>query len=301
MSDTQQVTSDAKKLPEGYYLQLLVSEDTTDFLDVWRVIKAGKLAIFVFLVLFLLLGALLSFIIPRNYAAEVIVAITDTTLDVGSSSDSSDTVDLTVSVSSKEALAMLESRIFINQFLVEEDLLPILFHKQWDNVSKQWKEEEEAPTIWEAYEKFSEDILDIETDEETGLTSVTVTWINAELAAYWANELIRKINIQLRDRAIAQANTSISYLDEQLAKTSAVELQQALYGLMEVQLAKIVAAKVQEEYAFRIVDPALVPEELAVPHLLAILLSVFGFLGIFFGISFVWFRYSIHQMAMRKK
>lgn len=302
MSEKENELAADKPLPEGYYLQLLVSEDTIDLLDIWETIKAGKWLVLLFLVVFVVLGFALSLVIPRNYEAEVVVASTDiASARSTSGSNSSDTLDLTVNIPSEEAMAMIESRIFVNQFIEQQKMLPILFAKRWDKGREQWISGTEVPTKWDAYEMFVDDMLDVKTDAETGLTTVSIKWTDAEQATLWVNKLIEKINGQLRDRAISEAETSINYLNEQLVKTSTLEIQQALYGLMEVQLAKIVAAKVQEEFAFRVVDPALVPEEPAVPHLVVILISLSAFFGIVVGMSVVWFRHSLRVMAANRQ
>lgn len=299
MTDENKAVS---KLPEGYYLQLLVPEDTTDILDVWGGLKAGKTTIFTIILIFALIGALLAFFIPKKYDGEVVVAsVGDVTTSKNSSgSSSSDTVDISVVISSDEALAILESKAFLYEFIAKENITPVLFADKWDADNKKWKDSEDVPTAWDAYDKFSDDILDVSTDETTGLTTITTKWTDPELAMNWANALVAQVNAKLRARAIQQAEKSLKYLRDELSKTSAVDLQQGLYALIEVQLAKAVAANVNEEYAFHVIDAATKPEEQSIPYFEWIIFGVFLFLGMITGISYVWFRFTMERLKARK-
>ena len=132
------------------------------------------------------------------------------------------------------------------------------------------------------------------------LTTITAKWTDPELASNWANALVVQLNEKLRQRAIKQAEKSLAYLRNELTKTSSVELQQGLYTLIEGQLAKAVAANVNEEYAFHVIDPATKPEEQSIPYFELIILVVFTFLGMIFGISYAWFRFTLSTMRQNK-
>ena len=107
----------------------------------------------------------------------------------------------------------------------------------------------------------------------------------------WANELVSRINHHEKQLAIKEAEKSIAYLKEQLAKTSVVEMQQAIYQLMEAQTKKIMLANVRDQYAFKVIDPAVVPEKKIKPN--RKLIVVLGFmLGLVASIFVVFVRSS---------
>ena len=56
--------------------------------------------------------------------------------------------------------------------------------------------------------------------------------------------LVERVNRDLRQRAIAEADASIAYLNSELAKTSVVELRESLYRLLENQTKTIMFARV---------------------------------------------------------
>jgi uncharacterized protein involved in exopolysaccharide biosynthesis len=65
-----------------------------------------------------------------------------------------------------------------------------------------------------------------------------------------------------------------------------VEVQQAIYRLIEAQTKKKMIASTREEYAFTTIDPAVTPERHARPKKLS-LLAIGFLLGLFASIAFV--------------
>lgn len=182
-----------------------------------------------------------------------------------------------------EAVATIKSRTLTNAFVSDNDLLPVLFSQQWDPKTKDWREAvSKAPTLWDAYKKIDR-IRRLDEDKKTGLLKLTVEWTDAELAAQWATDLIKRTNQHLRAQAIERADRNIGFLRRQLNETSVIEMRQALYRLIESELKTAMLAQGSEEYAFRVIDPAVVPEEKIWPK--RMLLVILGILsGLFLGV-----------------
>lgn len=190
-----------------------------------------------------------------------------------------------------EAVATLASGALTEAFIRDRDLLPILFEDDWDAATKTWtiRDPRKQPTPWKAEKFFREEVRVVSEDKKTGLVTLTITWTDPELAAQWATELVARTNATLRARAIADAQRSLDYLNEQLKKTSVVELQTAIYGLIESQIKQIMVANGSEEFAFRIIDPARVSEKRSSPKRpqIMILSTFFGLVlgcGLAFGL-----------------
>jgi uncharacterized protein involved in exopolysaccharide biosynthesis len=162
-----------------------------------------------------------------------------------------------------EALATLRSRAFIEGFIREVDLMPILFADDWDASKGAWQSEdpEQIPTMADAYEIFVEKIMTVTDDPKKNLITLAVDTADPERSALWANELVGRLNSKLRQRSISEAQKSIEYLNHEADKTSVVELRQAIYGLVEAQIQKIMLANVREEYALRVIDPAVAADK----------------------------------------
>jgi uncharacterized protein involved in exopolysaccharide biosynthesis len=161
----------------------------------------------------------------------------------------------------EESLAVLRSREFTEAFIRENNLMPLLFHRRWDAKSGQWKgDPEDHPTLAQAYKYFDKKVRRISQDKKSGLVTMHIDWRDRQAAAAWSNELISRVNAEMRARAIAKTNSSVGYLQNELAATSVVEGRQAISRLMEAQINRRMFANVTEEYAFRVVDRALEPD-----------------------------------------
>jgi len=176
----------------------------------------------------------------------------------------------------------LESRVFTNEFISQEKLMPVLFEDKWDESSSSWivKTEEEIPTLWDAYKKFGTNIRSVSVDKKSGMYTLSIEWSDPELTYTWANKLVEKINSHQKKAAIIEAQKSIAYLENQLKETSVVEMQQAIYRLIEAQTKNIMLANVRDEFVFKVIDPAVLPEEKIKPKkkLIAILGVIVGFM-----------------------
>ena len=291
------------RLPNGYYLQLGAPEEEMDFLDLWYAITSRKLMIFLVVLGFTALGVFLALVMPKQYLGEATVSyvVSKSTTSTTSSVTATPTVDLNQPFTADEIAGLLQGRAFIYKFIQDNNLLPILFEKDWNKDKKAWEPTMvhrwiygDTISIWDGYGKFS-DILDVETDDETNLTTISVKWTDAKLATEWANKMVSLLNTQLREQAIKESDAILAQLQEQLSKTSALELKLALYGLMETQMAKISAAKVHPEFAMKVLDNAVIPDDQAIPYFQLILIAVSLFLGLVIALSLVLLLHTVAQ------
>lgn len=162
----------------------------------------------------------------------------------------------------EEALAVLRSRQFTESFINDKGLLVKLFANDWDAREKIWKTKGGVqPSAAKAYRYFNTKIRSAVRDKKTGLVTLQIDWRNREEAAVWANELVLRLNKEMRVRAIEKANASAGFLEQELQSTSNVVGREAIGRLMESQVKQRMLANVTEEYAFRIVDKAMPPDE----------------------------------------
>lgn len=180
-------------------------------------------------------------------------------------------------------LGILKSREFTNQFIQDNNLLPVLFEDKWDTEKQQWTvEPESVPTLWDGYKVFHKRIREVSHDLTTNLVTMSVTWKDPELASNWANALVAKLNQHIREKDIEEAKKSIHYLEQQIQKTNIVRTKEILYGLLEKHIQTISLAEIRDEYAFTVIDPAVLPEEKSKPKRSLIVLAG-TLLGTFLG------------------
>jgi len=184
-----------------------------------------------------------------------------------------------------EAIATLRSRQFTEQFIAARKLDRVLFSDLWDTDHDRWQADagKDIPTQWDVFEVFDKDIRQVREDRSTGLVTLSIEWKDPQQAAEWANELAAGVNATLRQRAVEASNDAIAYLQEQLTRTSVVDLQQVLHRLVESEMKKIILANINEEYAFRVIDPAVAPDEPFRPRIVAMVVGG-AFAGLALGV-----------------
>src|SRR5688572_7968341 len=161
----------------------------------------------------------------------------------------------------EEALAVLRSREFTEDFIRDRDLMPLFFADRWDAEARTWKgDAEDAPTLAQAFKYFDGSVRRILQDKKTSLVTLSIEWRDPVVAAAWANDLIARLNAEMRVRAIASTNASMGYLEKELGSTTTIETREAINRLIEAQINQRMLANVTEQYALRVVDRALPPD-----------------------------------------
>jgi uncharacterized protein involved in exopolysaccharide biosynthesis len=161
----------------------------------------------------------------------------------------------------EEALAVLQSREFTEQFINDHNLLPQIFASKWDAMRGAWKHSWFGPpTPARAVKYFDKKIRTVVKDKRSNLITLQIDWRDRDQAAAWANELAQRLNAEMRARAIEQATASLAYLEKELDSTSVVETRDSISRLIETQVKQRMLANVTQQYAFRIVDKAMAPD-----------------------------------------
>lgn len=271
--------------------------DAVNLLQTVRLLYRERYVIAAVAAVLTLLALLFALVSPRIYRAEVLLTPASQNRSEGLSMLFGQLGDLSTVVDdyvvgtkdrSAESIATLRSRSLASDFIRERNLKPQLFADEWDAVNKRWRRPE-VPTDLEAYDVFDKQVRAVTVDRRTGLVSLSIEWKDPALAAAWANQLVREVNTRRRTEAIHDAQQSIVYLREQLARTSSVEIQQSIYHLIEAQTKAIAVANSREDYAFRVIDPAVVPERPVRPR--RVLITAAGFaVGLFGAVAFILIR-----------
>jgi uncharacterized protein involved in exopolysaccharide biosynthesis len=181
--------------------------------------------------------------------------------------------------STPAVVAMLKSRLFIDAFIDERNLLPVLFQKRWDPVQKRWrvKPGQSPPTIQDGYGMFVKNVMHVLEDKEKGLITINIEWTDPEVASDWANNLVLRLNEQARRRAILNADRSVEYLDKELEHTQTVEIRNSIYTLLEQQINNRMMANTRPDFAFTVIDPAQTPERNKFVRPIPLLMAAIGF------------------------
>ncbi|WP_028768720.1 Wzz/FepE/Etk N-terminal domain-containing protein [Shewanella fidelis] len=207
------------------------------------------------------------------------------------------------------AIEVLKSRQFVSQFIQKHNILADLIAAEtWDlttntlsyteelydaklnvwtrEVKKPFKPE---PSMQEAFKVFS-DVVSVNQFKETGMVTVSVEHVSPYVAQQWVVWLVEDINSVMKERDVSEAIKSSEFLNKQIALTNVADIRSILYKLIEEQAKTIMFAEVRDEYVFKTIDKAIVPEEKFKPS--RALICILGTLiGCFLSIAFILIRY----------
>jgi uncharacterized protein involved in exopolysaccharide biosynthesis len=286
-----------------------IEEDEIDLRELWHVIWQGKWTIVVVTFLFALVSISYAVLQPNLYKAEVLLASSSSDnnkmgqvaglaamagINIGGGGEAD---------KSQLALATIKTRNFLTKFINRHHLtIPIFAGEKWDrdsgelllnpevydSKSKQWLRKVEAPkksepSNWEKFKEFSP-MLSVSEDKKSGLISLSIEYLSPILAKQWLDLLVTDINEQFQEQDYAKATKNIDYLTRKLEQTQITNMQNVFFSLIEEQMKNKMLAKLDDEYVFKIIDPAVVAEEKSKPKraLIAIVGTITGaMLGIF--------------------
>jgi uncharacterized protein involved in exopolysaccharide biosynthesis len=166
-----------------------------------------------------------------------------------------------------EAIQTLKSHALVRTFIEGNGILPIIFHDRWDSSAGKWKVDRQGrvPTLEEGFKKFDKEILTVVENRKTGLITISVIWEDPVLAKKWTDGLIDGANDRLRTQAVDRSARTLEYLERISSTTSVTEVKTTIYKLIETEIKKQMIAAGGKDYAFRIVDPAVLPERKVSP------------------------------------
>ena len=285
------------------------------FLTLWR----GKWIILATTIAFAAAGVFYALSQPNIYQASVLLAPTQ---DEGAANGISGQLGGLASLAginlggggaNKTVMAkeVLNSRAFLTDFIHRHDLvIPLMATKAWDMRQNQWVIERELynptneqwltdedggslqPTDWDMVNKFKTSHLSVSENKENGMLTLSVKSQSPPAAKAWADMLVNDINEHMRQEDVRESEARIAYLEEKLSETNIAGMQQVFYQLIESETRTVMLANARDEYIFKTVDPAVVPQEKSGPRraLIAIVATMLGgMLSIFlvFFIAFV--------------
>lgn len=246
---------------------------------VWQLAWASKLLITLVTLVCAALAAVVAFNVTPIFRAEtVVLAVHNGNMGGGGSlsgqlSGLANIASLaginldSAGSADREAKAILESRKMDEEFIKQNNLIGVILPNS-----------KKPPTLWLAVKAFREGVITIVEDKRTGLTTLRIDWKDPTVSAQWANSFVALANDRIRARAVDEANRNIKFLNEQIDKTRVVEVQRAMYSLIENETKTLMLANARTEYAFTVIDPATPPERRESPRR-----SIYVLVGAFMG------------------
>ena len=308
-SDSQRVVNEASADSHGAsrdHLGFRSAGDDLDLAELWEIVRNGKWHIIGMTLLFAVAAVTYSFLATKWYRAETLLALAENDSIQGVGGQLGGLAALAgVSIGASDSVnsvAVLRSRELALEFIRENELLPILYSHIWDPSRGKWTVEDPAqhPDERDAVRYFHQNILSVSEDRNSSLVTLSIEWTNPVLAAEWAKKFLDMANTRLQDRALRDAERNVNYLQQQLGNTNVLTLQQAIGRVLENELHKLMLARGETEFAFRVIDPAYAPRNPFRPNQgLITLIGVFA--GTMFGAVWAVWVHLVRPRAMRQK
>jgi len=290
--------------------QLSHMDDEIDLRQLFVMLWAGKWIIILMTIVFAAVGVAYALYKPDIYQANALLAPADGENggrlggQLGNLASLAG-VNLGRDSANKTVIAkeVLQSRAFLTDFIHRHSLSASLMATRAWNIPRsewvynreiynpetgKWKTSEEGeslkPTDWDLVKKFRGRHLSVTENKDNGMITVGVKSLSPVAAKQWTEWLVKDINEHMRAQDIADAEASISYLKAKLDETNIAGMQQVFYQLIESETRTVMLANAQQEYVFKTVDPAVVPQEKSEPKravIVVIATILGGMLGVF--------------------
>ncbi|GAB1152036.1 MAG: Wzz/FepE/Etk N-terminal domain-containing protein [Shewanella algae] len=304
---TSQITP--QQHPDAQFAVNSIRDDEIDLRELFSAIWQGKWLIAGVTLVFAVASVVIALMLPNIYKSEALLAPASEEQGAGGLAGlasqfgglaSMAGINLGGSGSSDKtqlAIEVLKSRQFIGDFIEKHQILPELMAvDKWDMIdntlsfkqgiynqeNKTWIRKvkqpfQPKPSLQEAHKEFLK-ILTVNKDKETGMVKISIEHRSPFIAKQWVDWLITDINLTMKERDVSEATRSTEFLNKQIELTNVADIRTILYKLVEEQAKTIMFAEVRDEYVFKTIDPAFVPEEKSKPKraLICILVTMLG-------------------------
>ena len=300
----------------------MAQEEEINLLEYWQVLCKRKKLIFRITVITTVAVAVLSLFMTNIYEATAVIT---TASDQDSSGlgaagmlSASGLAGLAgmagISLPGGQNLTELEQFLKSNavrgEIIANNDLLPVLFYKQWDAEKKEWKksrlaalggaltslvksvmpkdnatsklEDDGNPTLWDGLRSFDE-MVDIKNNTKANTLTISFDYPDPKIAARIVSDILETLQDHLSEEKKRNAYANKKYLQEQLVKAADPMVRQKIYALLSQQVETALMAEVKGNI-FKIIDPPKVPDKKIRPKralmvILAMIMSLF--VGVF--------------------
>ena len=282
-------------------------DDEIDFHELFRIVWAKKLMIFVLTSFFACLSILYSLSLPNIYKSESLLASKNSKNDIsamigqyaGLASLAGVSTPVNNDNKTQEAVTRIQSfDFFIKYFLPQISLENLMAVKQWnakeniilydENIYNadlgKWLREVNfprtaQPSLQEAYAEYKK-IMQIEVDLTTSFVTLSIIHQSPFIAKKWNEIIINEINKSMRELDKQEATKSLDFLTNLAPQVNYGEIRDVLSSLQQEQMKSLMLIEANEDYVFKLIDSPISSETKFKPKrsVIVIFATFFGFL-----------------------
>ncbi|MDA8924618.1 Wzz/FepE/Etk N-terminal domain-containing protein [Gammaproteobacteria bacterium] len=267
-------------------------EKDIDWKSFFLIILDHKKFIFIVTTIVTLAVMTWSFSIPNQYTASVLLKLSEeqsqsASSSLGGAAGLASLAGISIGSgnnSANYANAVLGSKKFLSHIAsfpgVRENLTAangfdfktgkILYKKgHYDGEKRKWQKADAngSPIIPSDLDVIAaiKDRMKVYIDSDTGFITIIFQHFSPVFAYEFINLLEGQLNTIEREKDIRNSSRAITYLNNQLEETRQVDIQNAIYQLIESQLKTQMLANIDEHYLVAPIDPAVIPEQKSFP------------------------------------
>ena len=281
-------------------------DDEIDLRELFGVLWAGKIKIIAITAVFAIASVIYSLSVPNQYKATALLAPAQS--DGGGLSGALGQLGGLASLAgvslgggeggeAQIAQEIMKSWSYIESFIDDNNIAVEVYAAEgwskgsnklqinddiYNSENNQWLVENETgvvgpPSSWKLFNAFSK-LLTVSEDKKSGLVSVSIEYYSPQIAKQWVDMYVDAVNRFMQQRQVDKVTKNITYLQEQIEKTSIAEMQEVFYTIIEEQTKNKMLAEASPEYVFVAVSPSMVPEQKSQPKraLICILGTLLG-------------------------
>jgi hypothetical protein len=162
----------------------------------------------------------------------------------------------------QELIAILQSYAFTDSLVSDNHLASKITRKR--NGLILWLLGPHHPTHWKLYRIMSRR-FDCDFSVRTGNLTMSFVDKDPALARFVLKQYVDRLRSQLRKQDVQESRVAVQSLEAQAHGTSDPVLAAQLYGLVAQQLQQEGSAQMSADYAFEVIEPPVVPDEVYSP------------------------------------
>lgn len=274
-----------------------------DLYELFKIIWFHKILVAIGTAIFAVFSVFYALSLPNIYESESVLSAVEqgsnenspfgglaSMVGISLSGESSKRIDVTMETAkSVDFYVYLNQKRNIDKFLTAIEVYSygedkLYFNEEiYDSSENKWVVDENGqdskPSILEGHKELHE-LFDFGQDKVTGLVQFKFRHQSPHIAKQILDFIVVDLNEYVRERELLDAKKSIEYLTIQISKTSLPEVRRALSNLIEQQTQKAMVGETTDEYALKIIQSPIQPEDPSYPsrRTICIVITLLGIL-----------------------
>ncbi len=269
-----------------------IDDEETELAWLWPTITQHKTFIASFTIGITLIVAIVSLFMTNIYKSETVI------LPLGQSGSRFGSLAALAGISpnagswSVEIVALLKSNTLKKEIIEKYHLMPVLFYKSWNKKEHRWKKQPKSeisllisdirskirglsggkkkktrliPDIDDGIKALS-GIFNMNKDRNLGTINMSIEYPDSVVADKLLNDVLSTLRYHMTSDAIRIAKKKVVILKKELLKTNDPTIRDALYRLIVKQITILATARVNENFAFKVISYPYSPQQKYKPH-----------------------------------